>query len=158
MANVRPTMEASEAKLLGKDVLLFLNYGETATYENPKWALIGGQRSADYSASADEIDLTDKTSDGYGDAAAGVKSTELTVTMLVKPGDETVAQIYDAQDDDEAIDVLRWAKNGRSIRNWYSIISIEETGSYEGAVEMTITLRGKGKPVYTEDMPDPRGE
>lgn len=155
--SVRPIMPATEEKLLGKNVLLFLNYGEGATYEAPVWTLIGGQRSADYSATADEIDLTDKTSDGYGDAAPGVKATELTVEIIVKPQDETVAQLFDAQDDDEPVDILRWAKNGRSIRNWFSIISIEETASYEDACVMTVTLRGKGKPVYTEQMEDPRG-
>lgn len=158
MANVRPAMEVSEEKLLGKNVLLFLNYGESATYDAPVWSLIGGQRSADYSATADEIDLTDKTDEGYGDAAPGVKSTELTVEIIVKPQDETVSQLFDAQDDDEPVDILRWAKNGRSIRNWFSIISIEETASFEDACIMTVTLRGKGKPVYTEQMPDPRGE
>lgn len=158
MAKVRPTMAATEEKLLGKNVLLFLNYGETASYESPIWALIGGQRSADYSATAEEIDLTDKTSEGYGDAAPGIKSTELTVEIIVKPQDETVNQLFDAQDDDEPVDILRWAQNGRSIRNWYSIISIEETASYEDACIMTVTLRGKGKPVYTEGMEDPRGQ
>jgi predicted secreted protein len=156
MAKVRPTREASEEKLLGKYVLAFLNYGESATYENPIWALIGGQRSADYSATADEIDLTDKTDGGYGDTAAGVKATELTLELIVKPQDETVSQLFDAQDDDEPVDILRWAKNGRSIRNWYSIISIEETASYEDACVVSVTLRGKGKPVYIEQMEDPR--
>ena len=67
MAKVRPLKPATEAKLLGKNVLAFLNFGETATFASPVWALLGGQRSADFSSSADEIDLTDKTSDGYGD-------------------------------------------------------------------------------------------
>lgn len=156
MAKVRPTMEATEDKLLGKDVMVFLNYGESASYESPVWSLVGGQRSADYSATADEIDLTDKTDEGYGDAAPGVKSTELTVEIIVKPQDETVNQLYDAQDDDEPVDILRWAKNGRSIRNWFSIISIEETAAYDNACIMTVTLKGKGKPTYTEDMADPR--
>lgn len=156
MAKVRPTLAASEEKLLGKNVLVFLNFGETASYESPNWVLIGGQRSADYSATADEIDLTDKTDEGYGDAAPGVKSTELSVEIIVKPQDETVNQLYDAQDDDEPVDILRWAQNGRSIRNWYSIISIEETASFEDACIMTVTLRGKGKPTYTEAMADPR--
>ncbi|MBR6635947.1 MAG: phage major tail protein, TP901-1 family, partial [Phascolarctobacterium sp.] len=113
MAKVRPTREANEAKLLGKHVLAFLNYGESATYESPTWALIGGQRSADYSATADEIDLTDKTDGGHGDAAPGVKGTELTLELIVKPQDETIKQLYDAQDDDEPVDILRWAQNGR---------------------------------------------
>lgn len=156
MAKVRPTRAASEEKLLGKYVLAFLNYGENATYENPIWALIGSQRSADYSATADEIDLTDKTDGGYGDAAPGVKATELTIELIVKPQDETIKQLLDAQDDDEPVDILRWAKHGRSIRNWYSIISIEETANFDDACVVTVSMRGKGKPTYIDDMTDPR--
>lgn len=157
MAKVRPTRATTEEKLLGKDVKVFLNYGENASYESPVWALIGGQRSSNYAATADEIDLTDKTDDGYGDAAPGVKGTELTLELLVKPQDETVKQLYDAQEDDEPVDILRWAKNGRSVRNWYSIISLEESDPYDDACVLTINLRGKGKPIHTEGMEDPRG-
>ena len=157
MAKVRATKAAEETKLLGKNVLAFLNFGEGATYESPIWALIGGQRSADYSASAEEIDVTDKTSQGYGDAEPGLKSVELTMELLVKPGDETVAALYDAFEADEAVDILRWAKDGRSIRNWYSITSLEESAAYDDAAVLSITLKGKGAPTYTEAMEDPRG-
>ena len=40
MVKVRPTLAASEEKLLGKNVLVFLNFGETASYESPKWAWV----------------------------------------------------------------------------------------------------------------------
>ena len=60
MVAVRPKMKSTSEKLLGKNVLVFLNYGEAASEESPKWTLLGGQRSADYSASAEEIDLTDQ--------------------------------------------------------------------------------------------------
>lgn len=156
MAKVRATKAAEETTLLGKNVLVFLNYGESATYEKPAWALIGGQRSADYSASAEEIDTTDKTSGGYGDAEPGLKSVELSMELLIKPGDETVGALYDAFEKDEAVDVLRWAKDGRSIRNWYSITSLEESAAYDDANTLSITLKGKGAPTYTEAMADPR--
>lgn len=157
MAKVRATKAAEEVKLLGKNVLAFLNFGEAATYESPVWALIGGQRSADYSASAEEIDTTDKTSGGYGDAEPGLKSVELSMELLVKPGDETVKALYEAFEADEAVDILRWAKDGRSIRNWYSITSLEESAAYDDAAILSITLKGKGAPTYTEAMEDPRG-
>lgn len=157
MAKVRPTMPASESKLLGRNILLFLNFGELATYAVPIWALLGGQRSADFSSSADEIDLSDKVSDGYGDAAPGTKSTELTLELIIKPSDEAVAQLYAAYDNDEAVDILRWAKDGRSIRNWYAITEISESGAHDDAAILSVTLKGKGAPNYIENMPDPRG-
>lgn len=157
MAKVRATRNDTSEKLLGKNILVFLNYGEGATEESPVWALVGGQRDASYTDSADEIDVTDKNSDGYGDAEPGTKTIELSLELIVKTSDDTITQLREAYDEDEAVDLLRWAKDGRSIRNWYSITGLEETGAYDDAAVLTVTLKGKGKPTYTDQMADPRG-
>lgn len=156
MAKTRPTMAEQAGSLLGKNVLLFLNYGEGATESAPVWALIGGQRSADYSSSAEEIDTTDKTSGGYGDSEPGLKTAELTTEIIVKKGDETIAALQEAYEASEPVDILRWAESGRSIRNWYTIVSIEESAAHDDACILSLSLKGKGKPTYTEDMADPR--
>lgn len=158
MAKTRAKRAEQGGSLLGKSVLLFLNYGDGASESAPVWSLIGGQRSADYSASADEIDVTDKTSDGYGDYEAGLKTIELSMEVVVKKGDETIGALQEAYEASEAVDILRWAENGRSIRNWYSITSIEYSAAHDDACVMSLTLKGKGKPTYTEDMGDPRTE
>jgi TP901-1 family phage major tail protein len=157
MVAQRPKFKNTSEKLLGKNVLVFLNYGESATEETPKWALIGGQRSADYSASAEEIDLTDKTSGGYGDTEAGVKTTELTVELIVKPAEEAVKELWKAFEADEPVHILRWSKNGRSVMNWYSITSMEETAAHDDAAVLSVTLKGKGAPKAQDAMEDPRG-
>lgn len=157
MVAQRPKFKNTSEKLLGKNVLVFLNYGESATEETPKWALIGGQRSADYSASAEEIDLTDKTSGGYGDTEAGVKTTELTVELIVKPAEEAVKELWKAFEADEPVHILRWSKNGRSVMNWYSITSMEETAAHDDAAVLSVTLKGKGAPKTQDAMEDPRG-
>lgn len=156
MVMTRPVRPAADSKLLGKNVLVFMNYGEGATAEAPVWGLLGGQRSASFTASADEVDLTDKTSGGYGEAEQGIKSTEMELELIVKPGDEVVQQLYDAFDKGEAVDLLRWAKDGRSIRNWYSITELGEEAAYDDAAILTATLKGMGAPTYTESMEDPR--
>lgn len=63
-----PMQPNKSQTLAGKSLLLFLNYGEGATVENPKWGLVGGQRNSPLSMSGDEIDGSDKQ------AAAGVKA------------------------------------------------------------------------------------
>lgn len=156
MAKTRPVRAVEQEKLLGKNVLVFLNYGEGATEESPVWSLIGGQRDASYNDSADEIDVSDKNSSGYGDSEPGMKTIELTVEMIVKTNDDTVNELRDAYDNDEAVDILRWSKNGRSIRNWYIITGLEESATYDDAAILSVTLKGKGKPTYTEQMEDPR--
>ncbi len=156
MANVRPVRPEVNEKLLGKNVLVFLNYGESATEAAPVWALLGGQRSASFTASAEEIDVSDKTSGGYGETLPGLKTTELEMELVIKTNDETVAQLYEAFDAGEAVDILRWAKNGRSIRNWYSITEMNEEAAHEDGAILTVSLKGLGQPTYTEDMEDPR--
>jgi len=51
-----PMQPNKSQTLAGKSLLLFLNYGEGATVENPKWGLVGGQRNSPLSMSGDEID------------------------------------------------------------------------------------------------------
>lgn len=156
MPEQRPVRPSVAEKLLGKNVLVFENYGENATYDVPVWSLLGGQRTASFTNSADEIDLSDKNSGGYGQADQGIKSTELELELLVMPGDKSVQQLYDAYEKGEAVDILRWSKNGRSIRNWYSITEMSEEASHDDAATLSISLKGLGQPIYIDDMPDPR--
>lgn len=152
----RPIRPADELKLLGRKVLIFLNYGEDATWEVPVWLLIGGQRTADFTNSADAIDTSDKNSNGYGDSEPGMKTTEISIEIIIKPSDPAIGQLYDAYNNDEAVDILRWCEDGRSTRNWYSITDMSETAAYDDAAILTVTLSGKGEPSVIENMPDPR--
>lgn len=68
MAAQRPIRPVIDKKLMGREVLVFLDFGEDATYDDPVWSLIGGQRTADFNNSADSIDTSDKNSNGYGDS------------------------------------------------------------------------------------------
>lgn len=156
MGKVLAKRSAELGKLLGKNVLVFLNYGENATADAPVWAILGGQRSASWSATADEIDLTDKVSGGYGESEQGIKATELSVELIVRRGDDAVAALFKAFDDGDAVDILRWAKDGRSVRNWYAITELSEDAAHDDAAILSVTLKGMGKPTYTEDLKDPR--
>lgn len=156
MVKQRPKRAAGDKKLLGREVLVFLNYGEGATYEQPVWALIGGQRTADYNNTADAIDTSDKNSNGYGDSEPGMKTTEISMEIIVKPSDPTIGELYAAYEADEPVDILRWVKSGRSTRNWYAITDMSESAAYDDAAILTLTLSGKGAPVATESMADPR--
>ena len=69
---VRAKLAAVHTKLEGKYVLVYLNFGESATEASPKWAMIGGQKSGDLDLSADSIDASDKTSGGWGEKYPGL--------------------------------------------------------------------------------------
>ena len=88
MAKQRAIRNSSEDKLRGKNVLLYINFGEGATEAAPVWALIGGQQTANFSMSADDIDASNKASGGWGEKYAGIKSTELSLEGIICNGDK----------------------------------------------------------------------
>ena len=153
---VRPTRATTNSKVLGRNVLVFLNYGEGATESVPVWTLVGGQKTADFSSSADDIDVSDKVSGGYGETAAGIKNTELEMELLVKSGDAPVKELFEAHEGGEDVHILMWVKNGRSVTNWYSITEIKQSAAHDDAAVLTMTLKGLGQPTFTDNMTDPR--
>lgn len=42
MAAQRPIRPVIDKKLMGREVIACLNYGEGATYEEPVWSIMGG--------------------------------------------------------------------------------------------------------------------
>lgn len=156
MSNTRPIRPATDTRLEGKNVLIFLNFGASATFAQPVWALLGGQRSASLSISADEIDVSDKTSGGWGETTQGIKSTELSIDGVTLPGNAVLKEFKAAFFAGEAVDVLRWAKDGTSERNWYNITEFSDEAPHDDAVTFSFTLKGCGQPTFTDNKPDPR--
>ncbi len=152
MAKVRVTKADGSNKLLGKNVLLYLNYGEGATEAAPKWTMIGGQTTADLDMSADDIDISDKNSNGWGETEAGIKSTELSLEGIICNGDEGYAALKDAFIKGEAVDICRYASDGTADRNWYSITELSDETPHDDAATFSCTLSGKGEPKFYENL------
>lgn len=89
-------------------------------------------------------------------AEPGMKTTEIAMELIIKPSDPTIGQLYEAYENNEAVDILRWVDGGRSTRNWYSITEMSESAAYDDASILSLTLTGKGEPTVIEDMADPR--
>lgn len=156
MAETRVKRPPTSQKLMGKNTLLFLNYGEAATEQTPVWALFGGQRNASFSMSADEVDVSDKTSGGWGETEQGIKSTEISIEGVSTKGNKVLAEIKAAFIAGEAVHILRWCKDGSSEINWYNITEFSDDAPMDDAVTFSITLKGCGEPTFKEDMADPR--
>lgn len=148
MAKVRVKRDATQNKLLGKEVLVYLNYGEGATEAKPVWTQVGGQTTADYDMSADSIDATNKTSDGWGETYAGNKSTELNLEGIVCKSDEAYEQLQAAFMAGEAVDICRFRGDGRAERNWYSITELSDETPHDDTSTFKMTLNGLGKPKF----------
>lgn len=140
----------------GADYLIFINYGEGATHEQPKWCLIGGQRTADLSDTRSELDATNKTSGEYGDFEAGFKTGELSMELVCYPNDEGYLQVREAYDKNLKVDILRWHAKGRSERIWCSVAEFSDSASYDDMVTTTTKFKLTGTPIYYDNMADPR--
>ena len=146
MSKVRPTRSATEDKLRGKDVLAYLNYGESATEAAPVWLLLGGQRNADMSRTADSIDASNKSSGGWGETYPGIRNTELSVECIQGKNDEGYEVLKDAFNAGEAVDICRYAADGTAVRNWYHITDLSDATPHDDMVTYTMKLAGVGKP------------
>lgn len=161
MAKVRPTRSVDIDKLVGKNVLVYINYGENATEAAPAWTLIGGQRGASLSMTADGIDATNKASDGWGETYAGIKSTELSMDGIINKNDEGYAALKDAFIKGEAVDLCRYATDGTADRNWYNITDLSDETPHDDMATFSMTAGGVGAPhFYTglQSVEDVTGE
>lgn len=96
----------SEEATVGKDYLLYIEKTINPSTTDP-WAIIGGQRSATVDESADEIDVSHKTSGGYKSALAGLTSWSVDFDGIVPlPGS------------DEGNEELKKAKAQKKIRKF----------------------------------------
>lgn len=148
MAKVRPTRSATVDKLVGKNVLVYINFGEGATEAAPVWTLIGGQRGASLSMTADDIDASNKASSGWGESYAGTKSTELSMDGIINMQDEGYAALKDAFIKGEAVDLCRYATDGTADRNWYSISELSDETPHDDMATFSLTAGGQGAPHF----------
>lgn len=148
MAKERVKRAATKDKLLGKDVLVYINYGDGATEAAPVWTLVGGQTTADFDMKADSIDATNKSSGGWGEQYAGIKSTELSLEGILCQSDDGYAAMKDAFVKGEAVDICRFASDGTAERNWYSITEISDSTPHDDTATFTVTLDGIGAPQF----------
>ena len=150
MAKTRVKRDVTADKLMGKQVLLYVNYGESATAseDKPAWTLIGGQTKADLDISADKIDASNKSSGGWGETYAGIKSTELSLEGIKCNSDEGLAAIREAFLAGEAVDICRYAADGTADRNWYNITEFSDSTPHDDTATFSVTLNGIGAPTF----------
>lgn len=147
-----PQYPSTTKKTLGKDYLLFVAEG---TFEDPIWNLVGGQRGASLNMSAEEIDVSDKTSDGWGDTVAGMKNWSLELDAILVLDDKGVAILKQCFLKSVPAYVMRRYADGRAEKGWVSVTDFSDETAHEDAAGLTGTLNGKGAPEFVENEPDP---
>ena len=151
-----PMQPNKSQTLAGKSLLLFLNYGEGATVENPKWGLVGGQRNSPLSMSGDEIDGSDKASGGWGESLQGTKSWSIEQEGVYKVNNEMLDALKYAFVNDIAVHIMRLDKYGNAVKGFANITEFSDDNPHDDVATVTMTLSGIGKPEFVTNEPDPR--
>ena len=126
---------------VGKDFLLKIN---TGTVETPTWTLIGGQRSASLSRSADEIDVSNKTNDGWKATKAGLRSWSIDLDGLVLLSDTGLAALEQAFMEGAEINVQLAYPDATTQMGWGSLTDFSMETPHDGEATIKGTISGNG--------------
>lgn len=150
-----PKNTAVDTGLAGKDVLLYVNYGASASEEAPKWVLVGGQQNTPLEKEAAEIDASDKTSGGWSTTKPGLKTWSMEHESIYKGNDEGLAVLEYAFDNELPVHIMRRDKSGKAQKGWAYVTKYSDDNAHDGVVSATISLKGVGPLTPSTDEPDP---
>lgn len=144
MAITLPVNPAQSNAEVGKDFLLYISIvpsGDTA----PVWQLVGGQRSSNLSRSAEEIDVSNKTSGGWNSVKAGQRSWSIDLDSLVVSDDLGYQAMNQAYLSGKEINVLlRNSTDTFAVKGWGSITDFSLDTPHDDAASISGTISGNG--------------
>ena len=123
---------AETTKIKGLEVLLYVGSN-----------VVAGQRGASLSMSADDIDITDKTTEGYKAFLAGLKEWSISCDGLVCVGDAGYDALVDAFLAAEEVQVQLKNEAGTfGYEGTVSIASMDFDAQYDDALTYSCELKG----------------
>lgn len=126
---------AETTKIKGLEVLLYVGSN-----------VVAGQRGASLSMSADDIDITDKTTEGYKAFLAGLKEWSISCDGLVCVGDAGYDALVDAFLAAEEVQVQLKNEAGTfGYQGTVSIASMDFDAQYDDALTYSCELKGASK-------------
>lgn len=133
-----PSVSNSE---VGKDFLIYVN---TGTNEAAVWTLIGGQRSGSLGRTADEVDVSHKTSGGWKSVKAGLRSWSLDLDALVVLNDAGLKVLEYAFDNGKEINIKYEYPDKTFQSGWGSITDFSLEAPHDGEATIKGTISGNG--------------
>ena len=150
-----PKNTNASQSMAGKNLLLYIAYGEGATVESPIWNLVGGQRNSPLSMSADEIDASDKSSGGWGETLQGTKTWSIEQECVYKVHDNGFDIMRYAFLNDIPVYLMRRDKNGNAVKGFANITEFSDDNPHDDVATATVTFSGIGEPEFSTNEPDP---
>lgn len=126
----------------GKDYLIYVNTGSTE--KNPTWTLVGGQRSGDLSRKADEIDASDKTTDGWKSTVPGLKSWSIDLENVYLAGDKGAAFLEAAFLNGKQVHIKFEYPNKSYVEGWATLTECSLSTPHDDVATLKGTLSGAG--------------
>lgn len=106
---------------------------------------VGGQRGASLSMSADELDITDKTTENYKAYLVGLKEWNISCDGLVCTDDQGYKKLFDAFLNGDIVQVQFKQNNGTfGYKGPMVIASMDFDAQYDDAVTYSCELKGAG--------------
>lgn len=150
---VLATMTNTKTRLVGKNCIVYINFGVGATEASPVWSPIGGQTKGDMDMSADTIDGSNKDSGGWGETYAGTKSTEIKIEGYVTKDDKAFAAFKQAFVDGKPVDICRYFSDaGEADRIWANITKFGDETPHDDMVSFSATVGGIGAPKFYKNL------
>ena len=142
------------AGISGKRLVMFVNYGTDATYENPVWELVGGLTSNTLSISAETSSNQTKETGYWQDSAITGKSYEVSAEVIMLRDNVAQEAIEAFLMDDEITNekrLLNVAIVDLDTKDYYNLTvaptAWEITAESEDMVTKSFTATGSGAPV-----------
>lgn len=134
-------------KVAGVDVLLKVRKGDKVT-------ILGGQKGASLSRSAETLDVSDKTSGGWSESLVGLKSWSVDCEGFITLGDEGLESMYDAFDNRTTIDIeiKIGGQDGFTYNGSVVITDFKEEYAQDDAVTYSLTLQGASALVRAKNV------
>lgn len=141
MAITLPTNPSTSSAEVGKDFLLYLNLG---TVGSPTWTLIGGQRNSSLGRTADEIELSHKTSGGWKASKPGMRGWSIDLDGLVILSDEGFAAMEYAFQSGKELNIKLVYPDGTAQEGWGGLTDFSLDNPHDGEASLKGTLAGNG--------------
>lgn len=137
-----PTPSSTSSATVGKDFLIYVNTGKTEAA--PTWTVVGGQRNSKLNLTADEIDVSDKTTGGWGAKLAGTRNWSFELSGLVMLNDDGVAALQGLFMAGKLAHVKFEYPDKSYQTGWAAITNFSYDTPHDGAATLSGTLSGNG--------------
>ena len=126
----------------GIDFLLYVN---TGTGETETWTVVGGQRGASLSRSADTVDVTNKESNEWTESLPGLKSWSIDFDGLLVVDDTAYEALKTAWKSGQTV-YVKIEQDGGTAEGGYGIITdLSEDYPYDAEATVSGSIEGTGE-------------